>query len=490
MRKSYRDDNGEKIFRYSIRKYHFGAASVAVAALMFFANGTVQAQTPEISPATESGTTKTSALVSDSSGGVSKEISEESPATAPGEPEQSSQGNQKLQEASDENKSLAKTSEEGKGEKPAENFQPRTLKNNQSDYDLIPLGGDEDDVRDGLFSSENPVTTIQPRSSHSVTSRAAQSDTIAPKVMLGDTLLPTSEIAATTPLYRILQGQAFIPKLKVWDESGIIQSLDITGIPNGVTKYRFGTDFSEQTAATEINPYSGSKFSGNVTDAQAVGQHIAQITVKDASNNVATYYLKYEVYPARVEAKQGRFGQVKDKTLIHGDNPVNYIKFKNANGQEAQKPADVEVVWERRPSTAEAGLNKTGVVKVTYHVTDENGAVRDEVQTVTISTPVYNATLIRNPFETTYGGEFVNKNQPRDGRRYINYNGRPHFNLTNLRVYWESSNIRGEKFSDGTRPWSTNYLGKKHEKLMVRYPGDNGRDDNRNDDYGERYEEL
>ncbi|CIX29151.1 surface anchored protein [Streptococcus pneumoniae] len=69
MRKSYRNDNGEKIFRYSIRKYHFGAASVAVAALMFFANGTVQAQTPEISPATESGTTKTSALVSDSSGG-------------------------------------------------------------------------------------------------------------------------------------------------------------------------------------------------------------------------------------------------------------------------------------------------------------------------------------------------------------------------------------------------------------------------------------
>ncbi|WP_150821105.1 YSIRK-type signal peptide-containing protein, partial [Streptococcus pneumoniae] len=26
MKKSYRDDNGEKVFRYSIRKYHFGAA--------------------------------------------------------------------------------------------------------------------------------------------------------------------------------------------------------------------------------------------------------------------------------------------------------------------------------------------------------------------------------------------------------------------------------------------------------------------------------
>lgn len=52
FRKSNKD-NGEKIFRYSIRKYHFGAASVAVAALMFFANG-VQAQAPAVSSATAS----------------------------------------------------------------------------------------------------------------------------------------------------------------------------------------------------------------------------------------------------------------------------------------------------------------------------------------------------------------------------------------------------------------------------------------------------
>ncbi|WP_152329753.1 YSIRK-type signal peptide-containing protein, partial [Streptococcus pneumoniae] len=321
-------------------------------------------------------------------------------------------------------------------------------------------------------------------------SHIVQGDTTAPKVSLGDTLLPTTANAATTPIYKVVQGSAFTPKLKIWDNSGSIKNLDITGIPNGVTKQKFGNDFVEQTTAREDTPYSESTFSGNVTDTQAVGQHIAQITVKDASNNVATYYLKYEVYPARVEAKQGRFGQVKDKALIHGDDPANYIKFKNANGQVVQKPADVEVTWERKPSTSEAGLNKTGVVKVIYHVTDENGVVRDEVRTVTISTPVYHATLIQNPFVTTYGQEFVNKNQPRDGRRYINYNGRPHFNLSNLRVYWENSNIRGEKFSDGTRPWSTNYLGKRLEQLEVRYPGDNGRYDNRNDDSGERYERL
>ncbi|WP_160314307.1 Rib/alpha-like domain-containing protein, partial [Streptococcus pneumoniae] len=349
---------------------------------------------------------------------------------------------------------------------------------------------DEDDVRDGLFSSENPVTTIQPRSPRSVTGRALQGDTTAPKVSLGDTLLPTTANAATTPIYKVVQGSAFTPKLKIWDDSGTIKNLDITGIPNGVTKHRFGTDFQEQTTARADAPYSGSTLTGTVTDTQSLGVHTAQITVGDKATNTTTYYLKYEVYPARVEAKQSRFGQVKDKALIHGDDPANYIKFKNANGQVVQKPADVEVTWERQPSTVEAGLNKTGLVKVTYHVTDENGVVRDEVQTVTINTPVYHATLVQNPFKTTYGREFVNKNQPRDGRRYIDYNGRAHFNLSNLRVYWESSNIRGEKFSDGTRPWSTDYLGKKHEKLMVRYPGDNGRYDNRNDDYGERYEEL
>ncbi|CJY67231.1 DUF1542 domain-containing protein [Streptococcus pneumoniae] len=483
MRKSYRNDNGEKIFRYSIRKYHFGAASVAVAALMFFANGAVAAS-ETITPTTASDIVKAG-----------------SDGNADGNPASSDEGDSK-QALTDKPAELKAADELKTQEAPAEGanqtsstgiLQPRTLKNKQSDYDPIPLGDDEDDeddVRDGLFSSENPVTTIQPRSPHSVTSRAVQSDTIAPKVMLGNTILPTSESAATTPIYKVVQGSAFTPKLKIWDNSGSIKNLDITGIPNGVTKQKFGNDFVEQTTAREDTPYSGSTFSGNVADTQVVGQYIAQITVKGASDNVATYYLKYEVYPARVEAKQSRFGQVKDKALIHGGDPANYIKFKNANGQVVQKPADVEVTWERKPSTSEAGLNKTGVVKVTYHVTDENGVVRDEVRTVTINTPVYHATLLQDPFKTTYGREFVNKNQPKDGRRYIDYNGRAHFNLSNLRVYWENTNIRGQRFSDGTRSWSTNYLGKKREKLMVRYPGDNGRYDNRNDDYGERYEEL
>ncbi len=74
MRKSNREVNGEKVFRYSIRKCHFGAASVAVAALMFFANGAVKADTLPVSPATAN-TEKVNTGVTDLTEGVPLEKS-------------------------------------------------------------------------------------------------------------------------------------------------------------------------------------------------------------------------------------------------------------------------------------------------------------------------------------------------------------------------------------------------------------------------------
>ncbi|VJF29175.1 surface anchored protein [Streptococcus pneumoniae] len=332
---------------------------------------------------------------------------------------------------------------------------------------------------------EEGQTAASENASHMV-----QGDTTAPKVSLGDTLLPTTANAATTPIYKVVQGSAFTPKLKIWDNSGSIKNLDITGIPNGVTKQKFGNDFAEQTTAKQATPYSGSTLTGAAADTQSLGVHTAQITVGDKATNATTYYLKYEVYPARVEARQSRFGQVKDKALQHGENSANYIKFKNANGQEVPKPSGVDVTWGSKPSTAVAGLDKTGLVKVTYHVTDENGVVRDEVRTVAIRTPVYHATLKQNPFVTTYGREFISGRYPKDGRLFINYNGGSHFNLRNIRAYWEHSSGAGSKdFGDTNRPWNTNYLGKKREKLMVRYPGDTGTYRN-SDDHGDRFEIL
>ncbi|HEU8012507.1 TPA: YSIRK-type signal peptide-containing protein, partial [Streptococcus pneumoniae] len=415
MKKSYRDDNGEKVFRYSIRKYHFGAASVAVAALMFFANGAVAAS-ETITPTTASDIVKVdSDSNADGDPGTSDEedsskvstrqplelksvdelkgqeapVEENNQVQAAAESETTGvESNSAQPETNPDSQEAPQAEGEGKQDQstPVSNqpsstslLQPRTLKNNQSDYDPIPLGDDEDDeddeddVRDGLFSSENPVTTIQPRSSRSV----------QPKE----------------------------------NSSG--------------------------------------------------------------------------VHSVRAEAKKNRFGQVKGKNLIHGDDPANYIKFKDANNQEVQKPAGVDVAWAEKPSTTQEGLHKTGRIKITYHLTNEDGIEVNREEFVTINTPVYHATLTQNRYVATYGGEFIDRRNPTDGRRYINYNAKSHFQLNNLRAYWEhSSGANGSIYSSVIRDWNTRYLGKKREKLMVRYPSDDGIYRSNSDDGGERYEIL
>lgn len=73
-------DNGEKVFRYSIRKYHFGAASVAIAALIFFANGVAQAETLAVRPETANVQSSPEGEPSDSGG---RAVSEIQPAEQP-----------------------------------------------------------------------------------------------------------------------------------------------------------------------------------------------------------------------------------------------------------------------------------------------------------------------------------------------------------------------------------------------------------------------
>ena len=64
----------EKITKYSIRKFHFGAASVAVASLLFFGNGSVQAADNVVSPSTENQTVTGSGSNSSGGGGNSGSI--------------------------------------------------------------------------------------------------------------------------------------------------------------------------------------------------------------------------------------------------------------------------------------------------------------------------------------------------------------------------------------------------------------------------------
>ncbi|WP_267240967.1 YSIRK-type signal peptide-containing protein, partial [Streptococcus sp. Marseille-Q6488] len=327
----------------------------------------------------------------------------------------------------------------------------------------------------GTSANNLPVAASQYEEGQSTESEnnnvIVKGDTTAPKVSLGDTVLSTDANQATTPVYKVVQGDVFNPKLKVWDNIGSVKELDITNTPAGITKQKFGTDFQSQTNAKENNKYSGSTFSGNVADTQAIGQQTAQITVKDASNNTATYYLRYEVLP-KVEAKQDKFPQVKSKELQDGNNPETYIQFKN-NNQNVTKPSVADVTWERRPSTEEAGLDKTGVVKVTYHVTDENGQSRDEVKLVTIKTPVYHATVRDTGiYETTVGTNFSASTSATGGYLTSNFN-------TNTKYYWKSNTENGyhSGYGGDTRNQTADYLGKRSDTIRVFYPNSQDRQD-------------
>ncbi|MBF9652038.1 YSIRK-type signal peptide-containing protein [Streptococcus pseudopneumoniae] len=190
----FRKSNREKVFRYSIRKYHFGAASVAVAALMFFANGAVAAS-ETVTPATtndvvagfdgnpdgalqesDEGESKEVVLEQLAEGKITKEIKGQgrsaegsnqgqtvaAPKTTgvdssqPESVQESSQVREKRAGSADT--IAAKTSSTGV-------LQPRVLKDSQSDYDLIPLDDDEDDTEQDEQPLNTPVTTaIQPRS--------------------------------------------------------------------------------------------------------------------------------------------------------------------------------------------------------------------------------------------------------------------------------------------------------------------------------------
>ena len=110
MFKKKNDGNGEKIFRYSIRKYHFGAASVAVAALMFFANG-VQAQAPAVSSATASDVVAGSAGNSD---GDKQESDGEEP-----EKVSHTEPSAELQSTGESNSPETKTEDASKGQETA-----------------------------------------------------------------------------------------------------------------------------------------------------------------------------------------------------------------------------------------------------------------------------------------------------------------------------------------------------------------------------------
>ncbi|MEL0445104.1 YSIRK-type signal peptide-containing protein [Streptococcus pneumoniae] len=228
-----------------------------------------------------------------------------------------------------------------------------------------------------------------------------------------------------------------------------------------------GLNYQENGQAATLPDYLTATWKGT-PDFTTVGTHTATLVIseKTGTNNqtrtVTEVTVPVTIYPTAV-AKQAKFGQVYGKALLHGEDAANYVKFQ-ANGTDVTKPSDVEVTWQTKPSTAEAGLDKTGVVKVTYHVTDENGATKDEVQTVTISTPVYHATVNNGGvYTTTFGTRFTSSTSASGG--YLTSN-----QTSNVKYFWES-----RRYSNSIRnTMDADYLGKKRDNIQVLYPTDTG----------------
>ncbi|WP_314516462.1 YSIRK-type signal peptide-containing protein, partial [uncultured Streptococcus sp.] len=122
-------------------------------------------------------------------------------------------------------------------------------------------------------------------------------DGVPPVVSVNGTPLPTSKNNANPVLYEVTQGGRFNPTIKVWDNSGKINSLSIANTPAGVNKEKFRQDFRNQTTATEATPYTAPTLEGTVANNQTPGIHIAEISTSDANGNSQTYYFNYKVKP-------------------------------------------------------------------------------------------------------------------------------------------------------------------------------------------------
>ncbi|WP_152411163.1 DUF1542 domain-containing protein, partial [Streptococcus pneumoniae] len=478
MRKSYRDDNGEKVFRYSIRKYHFGAASVAVAALMFFANGAVAAS-ETITPVTASDVVTAGSdgnadgNLASSGEGDSKQALTDKPAEGANQGQAGAESNSAQSETNPTKQEPSQAGEVKEQEQPTV-ANTEAAKSTQGNLQALL-------AKLTLSSMQEFHAEVEARLA---TAKAVLDDPQATQAQVDEQARLMAELTSRV-------NQVLTPSP---EKAGLISATLAT--PDGLV--------SNQTSSTSLLQPRTLKNNQSDYDPIPLGDdEDDEDDVRDglfsSENPVTTIQPrsprsvppKENSSEVKVEAKQSRFGQVKGKSLIHGDDPANYIKFKNANGKEVQKPSGVDVVWAEKPSTAQEGLNKTGRIKITYHLTNESGAVVKQEKFVTISTPVYHATLTQNRYVATYGGEFINRRNPTDARRYINYNAKSHFQLNNLRAYWEhSSGANGSTYSSVIRDWNTRYLGKRIEKVMVRYPSDDGIFRSNKDDGGERYEIL
>ncbi|WP_218757200.1 hypothetical protein [Streptococcus mitis] len=148
--------------------------------------------------------------------------------------------------------------------------------------------------------------SAQQRSNDTDPSEAATitvpTDTTVPEVKIGTgdnaQTLPQSrnDSDAREAVYEVVQGQAFRPELKAWDNFEKLTKFRIDNLRPGITATNANDAFNTTTKYSQQAPFSPT-FTGNIPEDTIPGVYTSTITVSDGTTGDKNYYFKYKVLP-------------------------------------------------------------------------------------------------------------------------------------------------------------------------------------------------
>ena len=306
--------NKEKVFRYSIRKYHFGAASVAVAALMFFANG-VAAQAPAVSSATASDVVAGSSGNSDGDPGSSDEgdsnkvstdqpaelkpadevKTQEAPAEGSNQGQVGAESNSAQSETNPANQEPSQAGEVKEQEQPTSTANTEAAKSSQSNLQALlaklTLSSMQElhaEVEAGLAAA-NAVLSDPKATQAQVDEQTRAMEALISRV--NQALTPSLE----TPTILEKAGLASTDLTSTGLTSTGLASPDgaVTEQPAGGKRRRRGGLSASEPAANQVNPSAGGNATTAGTNSQTTPQALPTYTNTEGENGV--YDLKDEL---------------------------------------------------------------------------------------------------------------------------------------------------------------------------------------------------
>ncbi|WP_462459299.1 Rib/alpha-like domain-containing protein, partial [Streptococcus pneumoniae] len=240
----------------------------------------------------------------------------------------------------------------------------------------------------------------------------------------------------------------------------VIKGESYTGAVKDRIRYNDSTDAERRTALP-----------GNATASWAQNPNYTTLGTNNYTANVtipgqgsATVKVPVHVYaPASLKANSYNN---KQGTLSNGDNPENYIEFKDGNTV-VTKPNNVTVRWQGgvAPRINTPGHNR-GVIEVVYP--GNAGASSTVVKTFTVQLPTYHTTATATEYTRTIGDNFV-KTNARD------YATTHNWNVGGSQYVWKNDETANREYS--AENWGKvngDWLGKKKNKVKVYYGNDNG----------------